>query len=910
MSPGPSSAVVAPFLKAAACGALAILAATSAFAGAETPTRTYALTPADDALLDQIERAGFSYFSEQANPANGLVRDRARADGSPSEGKASISAEGFAFSAWVIAAERGWVDRAAAAEQVRRSLAFLVRRVDRPHGFFHHFLEMDSGARAWKCEVSSIDTSLLLAGALVAREYFDTPAIRNLVDELLADVDWAWFRNDGELVALGWHDETGFSRYRWNKYSEHLLMSFLALGTSPHPVEAAYWRSWARAPLGRYGAWVYLQEPPLFVHQFPQAYLDFRDRRDGFADYFRNSRLATLAQRQFSVDLRSEFPAWGENLWGLSASDSATGYKAWGGPPRTTKYNALDGTIVPYAAAGSLPFAPAETLAVLHHLKDTYGDRIWKRYGFVDAFNPGTGWVNSDVIGIDQGISVVQAENLRTGLIQRLFMQAPEVRAALAQSGLLSTRRALTAAETSQARELAAAAWLSLAHEPATPGLQLSAILSARALGLLNPADASEQARRLLAAPAESAELATQLGAALVAARQALPDLAPAITSRLGQIPWRTLAPASKSLGSTARLTTFLQVATGARPASAWTELDRSTVAADGVQVLAPALPTEQVLPGLWLDESALLSGASASQLAYGRLTAKSAAVPADAADFVLALEHFPVEALSRRPLGLAPGTENPTTRAILLVTLANLLTSDGPRHAFQQDPQVRAARAEIPEFGEAAFGPNTSVIAQRELAPPRPVAPSRTATAAATTAARQSWDWQTLAGLEFKDSDADVRPGDAPLEMRFAFTWDDSALGFHAEVIDTPKGFDVPPERDRAVELFIDAAHDGLVWGGAADFQFSFTRDGATGENFHHVPVHATIHRNAQGYTVEASIPWSALGIQPHAGLELGVSPAVLSAGTREWDASLKLNWSYTKDTETTHRLGRLRLL
>jgi hypothetical protein len=876
------------------------------------PLRQGALTPVDTRLLNEIEGAGFLYFAEQAHPRTGLVRDRARADGSPSEGKASIAASGFALSAWVIAVEHGWVERAAAVAQVRRQLHFLANTAPRQHGFFYHFMEMESGARAWQCEVSTIDTSLLLAGAIVAREYFADPEITAQTDRLLAEVDWAWFRHGGQLVSLGWHDETGFSRYRWNKYSEHVLMSFLALGVSPRPVEADYWRNWSRAPVGRYGDRVYLQEPPLFVHQYPQAYLDLRDRRDGFADYHRNSQLATLAQRQFCTDLKPEFPAWGENLWGVTASDSATGYKAWGGPPRTTGYNALDGTIVPCAAAGSLPFAPQETLAVLHHLKQAYGDKIWRRYGFVDAFNPMTGWVNADVIGIDLGISVVQAENLRSGLIQRLFMQSREAQLALGKAALLSTRRTLTPAETEQVRTLAASAWRALQTTPARAGLQLTAILAARELGLLDNSTASVRVRALLTSDSvpTAADVAVQYAAGLIAVRQALPELAPEATALLGKISWNSLTPAAPQLGGESRLTVFLQVALGARPPAAWSALERTTVPANGVQVLAPAQPAGQLVPGLWLDERAIVTGASASQLAYAQLTSTPVGAPVDALTFALLLEHFPAEALPRLSAGFAPGSDTPEAQAALLVTAANLLGPDGVRRWFQQDPQVCAARSAIAEFGEAAFGASTSLIAQRELAGPNTVPPPRQATAAAAGTPRKDWDWHTVAGLEFKDSAADVRDGDAPLEMRFAFTWDAAALHFHAEVVDTPAGFNVPPERHRLVELFVDPANDGLVWAGPGDYQFIFPQDGRTTESFHHVAAQAKIRRTAQGYIIESSLPWTSLGLKPRGGLELGVSPAVLSEGTREWEPSLKLNWSCAPENETRTRLGRLRLL
>ena len=916
LSPDKPSIAAVITLPGTACRVLALMlglvAATATRADSTASEAAASLTAADQTLLDAIEREGFRYFVEQAATKTGLVRDRARADGSSSAGKASISASGFAFSAWVIAADRGWVGRQAAVGHIRQSLQFLVHRAPRRHGFFYHFMEMDTGARAWQCEVSSIDTSLLLAGAIVAREYFDDPEITGLVNQLLGEIDWAWFRNGGQLVSLDWHDESGFSRYRWDKYSEHLLLSFLALGASPRPVEAGYWRSWTRAPVGRYGDYVYLQEAALFVHQYPQAYIDLRDRRDGFADYQRNSQLATLAQRQFCADLRGEFPAWSENLWGITASDSATGYKAWGGPPRTTGYNSLDGTIVPCATAGSLPFAPRETLTVLLHLKQAYGDRIWRRYGFVDAFNPSTGWIDTDVIAIDLGISLVQAENLRTGLIQRLFMQSPEAQQALGKAALLSTRRELTPAEAAQVRALAADTWHALQTDPASAGLQLTALLAAHDLGLVGNSDAAEKAHALLAAapPPGTSDETAQYAAALIATRQALPALAPEATAQLNQIPWNSLAPTALQLGGVSRLTVFLQVALGVRPPAVWAALDRATVPAGDVRVLAPGQPAGQLLPGLWLDERAIVTGASASQLAYARLTSRPADEPIDALAFALTLEHFPPEALQRLAAGFAAGSATPTAGAALVITAANLLGPDGARHWFQQDPQVRAARVAIAEFNEAAFGPNTSLIAQRELSVTKPIPAPRRATAVAASRPRQDWDWQTLAGLEFKDSDADVRAGDAPLRMRFAFTWDATALYFHAEVVDTPAGFKVPPERHRVVELFVDPANDGLVWAGPGDYQFIFSRDGGATEFFHHVATRAKIRRTADGYTIEAPLPWAILGLDAHRGLELSVSPAVMSEGTGESDAMLKLNWSYAQASPTRYQLGCLQLL
>jgi hypothetical protein len=861
--------------------------------------------PADQRLLDEIEHTGWRFFAEQAHPRTGLVRDRAHADGSPSEGKASIAASGFAFTAWVIASERGWTSRTEALEHVRLQLRFLANGAPRQHGFFYHFMEMDTGARAWKCELSSIDSSLLYAGAIVAREYFADPEVTALVNRLLADVDWEWFRNGGQLVALSWHDETGFSRYRWNRYSEHVLMSLLSLGVSPHPLDAAYWRIWQRLPVGRYGNFVYLQEPPLFVNQFPQAFVDLRNRRDASVDFFQNTRLSTLAQRQFSLDLRAEFPGWNENLWGLTASDSATGYKAWGGPPRTLRYNALDGTIVPCATAGSLPFAPRETLAVLHHLRTVYGDRLWKRYGFVDAFNPHTGWVNPDVIGIDVGISVVQAENLRTGLIQRLFMQSAEAKLAVAKAGFLSRARDLDRDQAAQVLARAAAAWQSLQSQPTDAGLQLTALIAAQQLGLVTGDKFAADARDWLAdadAPGSTSE-AAHYAAGLVTLRQAFPVFQAEATRLLEKIDWENLPAGAPDLGAAARLAVFLQVATGARPASAWSDLARATRPLGPVQVLAPADAAGALLPGLWLDERAVLSGASASQLAYASLTGTT--VPASPLLPALQLDQFPQETF----VAPAPAPATSEAAAALVITAANLLVPDVIRHAFQQDPLVQSGRAKIAEFGEASFGPNTSIIAQRELAGTPLPPPARFARAVAQSLPRDRWDWQTVAGLEFKDSEADIRPGDAPLEFRFAVTWDAAALYFHAEVTDAPAGYAEPAGRNRLVELFVDPAGDGLVWTGPKDYQFTYRVGVGAQELFNHAPNEGTIALTAHGYTIEAVIPWTSLGLTPGPGLEFGLSPAAISEGTKEWEAMLKLNWSYVPLRAGEHRLGRVRL-
>ncbi len=879
------------------------------------------LSAADDAFLDELQRASFRFFVEQGHPVTGLVRDRARADGTPSEGKASVAASGFALSSWAIAAHRGWVSQGEALERVRVMLRFLANEAPRQHGFYYHFMEMDSGARAWQCEVSSIDTALFLAGAIIAREYFQDPEVTELVNRIYREMDWGWFLNEGQTLAMGWTDEGGFSRFRWNGYSEHTTMSILGLGAPENALDREYWQAWQREPAGSYERYYFIQGPPLFIHQFAHAYVDFRDLRDAYADYHHNSVLATLAHLQFCVDQRAEFPSWSERMWGVTASDSASGYKAWGGPPRTTGYAALDGTIVPCAAAGSLAFAPYETLMVLRHLRTVYGDRIWKHYGFVDAFNPETGWVNRDVIGIDLGITILQAENARSGIVWGLFMQAPEVQRALDKAGFVSKSRQLTWAERAWFLRLAHRAWQSLADEPVntdTAGLRLTALSAARVLGLLPGGEADQQARawvETLPLPEGDVALA-EFAAALVTLRQAVPRLASDATRRFEEIDWPAVTLGAVDIASASRLAAFFKVAVNPTDPSPWNQLARQSEPLGPVHVLTPVSVPDQLRPGLWLDEGAIVTGASAAQLAYARAVEAATDAAGGAPDVMTAallISHLPkelIEILERHPpaddwIEQAPAAD----RAALVITVANLLVPNCVKDWFQRDPQVTAARGSIAEFGQAAFGQNTSILWRYELAGPVDRPPARRAVAKAAELPREQWDWVRVAGLEFKDSPGDVHPDDPELEIRFAFTWDNEALHFHAEAIDIPPGYERPAERREFVELWIDPDNDGLVERGPDDYYFLFRSDGQALDASHNRPVPATITRTAYGYNVEASIPWSTIDLTPASGLDFAVSVAIGTAGRYEWEPSLKLNWRFFERQDERYELGTVHL-
>ncbi|HEX7177412.1 MAG TPA: glucoamylase family protein [Pyrinomonadaceae bacterium] len=407
------------------------------------PPQPYRLTAEDEAFLEDLQRRSFQYFYDHADPSTGLVLDRARADGTrhdashPSHRIASSAATGFGLSALCIAAERGWIPRREARERVVKTLRFYDERAAHMKGWFLHWMDAPTGERRWQSEYSSIDTALLLAGVLTARGYFQNDAeVRRLATRVYERVNFPWMlARHPTLLSHGWKPETGFLKPRWDTYSEHLILQLLAIGSPAHPITPRAWLAWRRERI-TYGGYTYITGGPLFVHQYSHAWADFRGRREGWyphTDYFENSVAATRAHRQFCIDLAPEFPGYTADVWGITASDSARGYTAWGGPPR---HPDIDGTVVPAAAGGSLMFTPDISLRALREMKERYGERIYGRYAFIDAFNPTTGWTNPDVIGIDIGPVLLSAENLRSGNVWRWFMRNGEIPRAMRSVGL------------------------------------------------------------------------------------------------------------------------------------------------------------------------------------------------------------------------------------------------------------------------------------------------------------------------------------------------------------------------------------------------------------------------------------------------------------------------------------------
>jgi hypothetical protein len=396
-----------------------------------SPPAPTSLSDQDDKFLDALVRANFLFFWEQSNPQTGLVKDRCNVVAKDTSLAASIASTGFGLTAICIGEKRGFVSHSEARTRVIQALAFLWHKLPTHRGFFYHFANINTGERMWDSEVSSIDTAILLCGILTCSQHFQDETIAQLAHAIFDRVDWTWLSEDTTLLSQGWTPESGFIPSRWDLYSELMMMYLLGMGSTSHPLSNDAWFAWKRTVFEYDGLRYIGSFAPLFVHQYSQAWFDFRGKRDRFADYFENSVIATDVHRRFCLELNEQFVDYTNALWGITASDSVNGYVVWGGPPAM---GPIDGTIVPAATGGSLPFLPDATMRVLRTIHDHY-PKAWCRYGFLDAFNPLTDWYDSDVIGIDTGITMLMAENARTGFVWDTFMKNPEAQRGMANAG-------------------------------------------------------------------------------------------------------------------------------------------------------------------------------------------------------------------------------------------------------------------------------------------------------------------------------------------------------------------------------------------------------------------------------------------------------------------------------------------
>jgi len=402
--------------------------------GGSAPETATPFSQEEEKFLDELEQSIFLYFWEQANPDTGLVKDRCNARIKDTGMVGSIAATGFGLTAICIAEKRGFVSYADARARVLSTLLYLWRKLPTHRGFFYHFANINTGERIWDSEVSSIDTTMLLCGILTCKQHFHDKDIIELAHAIFDRVDWSWISEDTSLLSQGWTPESGFLPYKWDYYSELMMIYLLGMGASLHPLRPEAWSAWKRINFEYEGLHYIGSFAPLFVHQYSQAWFDFRHKRDKYANYFQNSAIATEAHKKFCLSLAGQHPDYSDDLWGITASDSDKGYVVWGGPPAT---GPIDGTVVPAAAGGSLPFLPEATMRVLKNIRSRY-PQAWSQYGFVDAFNPLKKWYDTDIVGIDSGIIMLMAENARTGFVWQTFMKNPEAQRGMEIAGFKS----------------------------------------------------------------------------------------------------------------------------------------------------------------------------------------------------------------------------------------------------------------------------------------------------------------------------------------------------------------------------------------------------------------------------------------------------------------------------------------
>lgn len=420
----------------------------------------------DEEMLEDLQRETFAYFLKETSSKTGLIADKTQ-PGAPS----SIAATGMGLSSYIVGIERGFITRA---EGVKRTLAVLQffynchqgSEVDATgyKGFYYHFLDMETGKRAWKSELSTVDTAILLAGILTAANYYKGQSksemeICRIADELYARVDWQWALNGKEAINHGWKPESGFLRYRWDKgYSEAHIIYIMALGSPTFPIDPSMYKKWIASFECKilYGIEC-IYAGPLFIHQMAQIWLDCKGIRDDLnrkvdIDYFENSRRASQIQQQYAIENPLGFAHYGESGWGFTASDGpgpATrtidgikrkfyGYKARGVP-----FGPDDGTISPWAVVSSLPFLPDVVLSTMRKATERLDFEKHHPFGFDASYNPtfpqkntlSNSWISEWQFGLNQGPVILMIENYRSGLIWNIMKRCPYITKGLRRAG-------------------------------------------------------------------------------------------------------------------------------------------------------------------------------------------------------------------------------------------------------------------------------------------------------------------------------------------------------------------------------------------------------------------------------------------------------------------------------------------
>jgi hypothetical protein len=433
-----------------------------------------------DELINDIKKRTFNFFWETTNPQTGATPDRW-----PSPSASSIAGIGMALTTYAIGVENAYISREQAKTRTLNTLRFLWGLKQGPEargnagykGFFYHFINTTSGERLAQCELSTIDTALLMAGVLFVGDFYSKDddqelEIRQLSHKLFNRVEWNWALNANGVFSMGWHPETGFIKSEWAGFNEAMILYLMAIGAQNNAIPANCWANWARTyneSWGNYKGQEHLIFPPHFGHQYSHLWVDFKNIQDDYMraksmDYFENSRRATFAQRSYAMANPKQWEGYGENIWGITACDGPLDaildykgqkrqfitYAGRGAGIKGNENTYDDGTLAPTAAIASLPFAPEIVKPAIKEMHAKYGENIYSQYGFWDSFNPsfqydlkpqhgkiikGFGWVDGDYLAIDQGPIVMMIENYQTQLIWKIMRDNSIIRRGLVASG-------------------------------------------------------------------------------------------------------------------------------------------------------------------------------------------------------------------------------------------------------------------------------------------------------------------------------------------------------------------------------------------------------------------------------------------------------------------------------------------
>ncbi len=393
-------------------------------------------TLAGDPLDTEVERRAVRFFWEQSDPKTGLTSDRAgNKEGSAPNVVASVASTGYALASLPIAVKHGWIANDIAFDRALVTLRFFLDVMFHEHGWFYHFVDRHTGLRVWKSEISSIDTALLINGALLCAQRWPGTEVDRLANTLYDRMDWNWMLTNGGshpeklLLCMGWNPENGFLKNDWDHYCELMTLYLLGLGSRTTPLPTASWTAWKRNEVS-YGGRTTLAGGPIFLHEMAQALYDFRGQRDMMGwNYWNVSREAVQINRQYCLDNASHHKTYASDIWGINAGDFPDGYKAFSAPGDE------DGTVSPTGAIAAILFEPELAHRAEHTMLARYGNKIWGRYGFGDAFNVDRNWYDTDVIGIDLGMALLALEDVHSRLPWKLLARHPRLAIAWKRAG-------------------------------------------------------------------------------------------------------------------------------------------------------------------------------------------------------------------------------------------------------------------------------------------------------------------------------------------------------------------------------------------------------------------------------------------------------------------------------------------